>query len=86
MTIDGAHKHGKWVGMCGEMAGDEAAIPTLVEYGLDEFSMSATSILASRKLIRSLSKAEMNKLATEALQKGTMEEVVKLVKTYADVK
>ena len=42
MTIDGAHKHGKWVGMCGEMAGDEAAIPTLVEYGLDEFSMSAT--------------------------------------------
>ena len=32
MTIDGAHKHGKWVGMCGEMAGDEAAIPTLVEY------------------------------------------------------
>lgn len=44
MTIDGAHKHGKWVGMCGEMAGDERAIPTLVEYGLDEFSMSATSL------------------------------------------
>ena len=51
MTIDGAHKHGKWVGMCGEMAGDEAAIPTLVEYGLDEFSMSATSILGAKKII-----------------------------------
>ena len=51
MTIDGAHKHGKWVGMCGEMAGDEAAIPTLVEYGLDEFSMSATSILTAKKII-----------------------------------
>lgn len=51
MTIDGAHKHGKWVGMCGEMAGDEAAIPTLVEYGLDEFSMSATSILPAKKII-----------------------------------
>ena len=51
MTIDGAHKHGKWVGMCGEMAGDEAAIPTLVEYGLDEFSMSATSILNAKKVI-----------------------------------
>lgn len=51
MTIDGAHKHGKWVGMCGEMAGDEAAIPTLVEYGLDEFSMSATSILQAKKII-----------------------------------
>ena len=51
MTIDGAHKHGKWVGMCGEMAGDEKAIPTLVEYGLDEFSMSATSILTAKKII-----------------------------------
>lgn len=51
MTIDGAHKHGKWVGMCGEMAGDETAIPTLVEYGLDEFSMSASSILAAKKII-----------------------------------
>ncbi|MGL5868605.1 MAG: phosphoenolpyruvate--protein phosphotransferase [Clostridium chrysemydis] len=51
MTIDGAHKHGKWVGMCGEMAGDEAAIPTLVEYGLDEFSMSASSILGAKKII-----------------------------------
>ena len=51
MTIDGAHSQGKWVGMCGEMAGDEAAIPTLVEYGLDEFSMSATSILNAKKII-----------------------------------
>ena len=53
MTIDGAHKHGKWVGMCGEMAGDESAIPTLVEYGLDEFSMSATSILNAKKILMS---------------------------------
>jgi len=51
MTIDGAHKHGKWVGMCGEMAGDEVAIPTLLEYGLDEFSMSATSILGAKKIL-----------------------------------
>ncbi|MEW8956721.1 phosphoenolpyruvate--protein phosphotransferase [Clostridium sp.] len=51
MTIDGAHKEGKWVGMCGEMAGDETAIPTLVEYGLDEFSMSASSILRAKQLI-----------------------------------
>lgn len=51
MTIDGAHKHGKKVGMCGEMAGDMAAIPTLLDYGLDEFSMSATSILNTKKII-----------------------------------
>ncbi|MDP4088714.1 MAG: phosphoenolpyruvate--protein phosphotransferase [Bacillota bacterium] len=51
MTIDAAHKEGKWCGMCGEMAGDEAAIPTLLEYGLDEFSMSASSILGARQII-----------------------------------
>jgi phosphoenolpyruvate-protein phosphotransferase (PTS system enzyme I) len=51
MTIDAAHKEGKWCGMCGEMAGDEAAIPILLEYGLDEFSMSASSILRARELI-----------------------------------
>lgn len=51
MTIDGAHAEGKWVGMCGEMAGDEDAIPKLLEYGLDEFSMSATSILPAKKQI-----------------------------------
>jgi phosphotransferase system enzyme I (PtsI) len=54
MTIDGAHKHGKWVGMCGEMAAEETAIPTLVEYGLDEFSMSASSILSAKKQIMQL--------------------------------
>ncbi len=51
MTIDAAHKFGKWVGMCGEMAGDETAIPILVEYGLDEFSMNASSILPAKRLI-----------------------------------
>ncbi len=51
MTIEGAHSQGKWCGMCGEMAGDESAISTLVEYGLDEFSMSATSILSAKKII-----------------------------------
>ncbi|MCY6371515.1 phosphoenolpyruvate--protein phosphotransferase [Clostridium ganghwense] len=51
MTIDAAHKEGKWCGMCGEVAGDESMIPTLVEYGLDEFSMSATSILKAKQII-----------------------------------
>ncbi len=51
MTIEAAHKEGKWCGMCGEMAGDEKAIATLVEYGLDEFSMSASSILKAKQLI-----------------------------------
>jgi phosphotransferase system enzyme I (PtsI) len=51
MTIDAAHREGKWCGMCGEMAGDAKIIPTLLEYGLDEFSMSAASILPAKKIV-----------------------------------
>lgn len=51
MTIDAAHKEGKFCGMCGEMAGDERATAKLVEMGLDEFSMSASSILGAKKII-----------------------------------
>ncbi|GIO35690.1 phosphoenolpyruvate-protein phosphotransferase [Paenibacillus antibioticophila] len=79
MVIDAAHKEGRWVGMCGEMAGDATAIPLLLGLGLDEFSMSATSILPARSQISKLSKAEMEKLAAEALQKRTAQEVVELV-------
>ena len=51
MTIDAAHKEGKWCGMCGEMAADEESIRILIEYGLDEFSMNYSSILKVKKLI-----------------------------------
>ena len=51
MVIDNAHKEGKWVGMCGESAGDQRMIPILLGFGLDEFSMSPISILPARKLI-----------------------------------
>lgn len=78
-VIDAAHKEGKWTGMCGEMAGEPLAAPLLIGLGLDEFSMSATSVLGQRKLIRGLSKVEMTELANKALNCGTMEEVVALV-------
>lgn len=51
-VIEASHKEGKWTGMCGEMAGDETAIPLLLGLGLDEFSMSATSILKARSTLR----------------------------------
>ncbi|MBQ1386612.1 MAG: phosphoenolpyruvate--protein phosphotransferase, partial [Erysipelotrichales bacterium] len=66
MAIDGAHKNGKWCGMCGEMAGDPISAPVLLGLGLDEFSMSATSILPARKMINSLSYAEMKEVAAKA--------------------
>lgn len=80
MTIDGAHKNGRWVGMCGEMAGDAMAAPVLLGLGLDEFSMSATSILPARKMITSLKKSEMEELAEKALQLSTAKEVQDLIK------
>ncbi|KPD01372.1 Phosphoenolpyruvate-protein phosphotransferase [Geobacillus sp. BCO2] len=55
-VIDAAHREGKWVGMCGEMAGDPIAIPILLALGLDEFSMSATSILPARAQLKQLAK------------------------------
>ncbi|MBA9086949.1 phosphotransferase system enzyme I (PtsI) [Fontibacillus solani] len=81
MVIDAAHKEGRWAGMCGEMAGDATAIPLLLGLGLDEFSMSATSILPARSQIMKLSKAEMTSLSEKALQMQTAEEVVELVRS-----
>lgn len=79
MVITAAHKRGKWVGMCGEMAGDPTAVPILLGLGLDEFSMSASSILPARSLIAKLSLPDMQKLAAEAVEQETADEVVKLV-------
>src|SRR5699024_7271901 len=79
MVIDAAHKEGKWAGMCGEMAGDPGAIPLLLGLGLDEFSMSATSVLQARSQIKRLNKGEMEKLAEQAIQLQTAEEVIELV-------
>lgn len=80
MVIDAAHKEGKWVGMCGEMAGDEIAIPILLGLGLDEFSMSATSILAARNQILKLSKEEAARAIEQIIDMETAEEVEKFVK------
>lgn len=80
MVIDAAHKEGKWAGMCGEMAGDEIAVPILLGLGLDEFSMSATSILRARSQIRQLNRAEMKELAEQALQLDTNDAVISAVK------
>ncbi len=79
-VIDAAHKEGKFVAMCGEMAGDPVAVPVLMGLGLDEFSMSASSVLPTRSLMKRLNAAEMQKLAKVALDKETNQEVIDLVK------
>ncbi|MDQ0189488.1 phosphoenolpyruvate--protein phosphotransferase [Alicyclobacillus cycloheptanicus] len=81
-VIDGAHRHGKWVGMCGEMAGDLTATPILLGLGLDEFSMSAKSILKVRQAIRNLSYEQAQKLAETALAEESEEAVLALVEAW----
>ncbi|WP_281521647.1 phosphoenolpyruvate--protein phosphotransferase [Dubosiella newyorkensis] len=84
MTIKGAHKNGKWVGMCGAMAGEPYAVPILLGLGLDEFSMSATQILKARKVVTSLSYEEMQKLAEHCLNLDSAAEVLDYVKSAVD--
>ena len=79
-VIQAAHKEGKWAGMCGEMAGDSIAIPILLGLGLDEFSMSATSILPARSQIKNISKEEAASYRETLLSMGTVEEVMEFVK------
>lgn len=80
MVIDASHREGKWTGMCGEMAGDEIAIPILLGLGLDEFSMSASSILKARSQISKLSKAEMAEHTDRILALSNSQEVEDYVK------
>lgn len=80
--IDAAHAEGKWAGMCGEAAGDPIMVPLLLGMGLDEYSMSATSILKIRSLMRQLDTNDMKALADKALTDAeTNEDVIALVKS-----
>ncbi len=85
-VITEAHKAGKWVGMCGEMAGEELAIPILLGLGLDEFSMSASSVLRARSLVKRLTKSETEAIVNEVLNIDTAEEVVNFLSEKFDIK
>lgn len=78
-VIKAAHQEGKWVGMCGEMAGDLSAIPILLGLGLDELSMSASSILPARSLVRLLTQQEARRITKAALALGNAQEIKNFV-------
>ncbi|WP_261810650.1 phosphoenolpyruvate--protein phosphotransferase [Levilactobacillus humaensis] len=84
-TIDCAHAEGKWVGMCGEMAGDQVAVPLLMGMGLDEFSMSATSILQTRSLMKTLDTQQLTALVDRALDAEGNDEVKQIVNDFTAV-
>lgn len=80
LVIENGHREGKWVGMCGEMAGDITAIPILLGLGLDEFSMSPSSILEARRIIRSLNYEEAKAHAEKVMELGTSGEIREYLK------
>ena len=80
-VIDASHEQGKFTGMCGELAGDPVATMILLGLGLDEFSMTASSIPIIKNILRSVSKAECEEVANKALTMDTAEEITGYAKS-----
>jgi phosphocarrier protein FPr len=78
-VVDSAHNHGKWVGLCGELAGDPVAVPVLLGLGVDELSVTPPSIPEIKALIRRINIGEVRKMAKLALTKESGEEVRNMV-------
>ena len=80
-VIDASHEQGKFTGMCGELASDPVATMILLGLGLDEFSMTASSIPLIKNILRSVSKAECEEVANKALTMDTAEEITGYAKS-----
>ena len=79
-VIEAAHRFGKKVGLCGELAGEPIAIPLLLGLGLDEFSMTPAAIPYAKELIRALSVAAAREIARQALLLPSAAEVTQYLR------
>ncbi|SAK45771.1 phosphoenolpyruvate--protein phosphotransferase [Caballeronia hypogeia] len=84
MTVDGAHKHGKWVGVCGGIASDAMAVPVLVGLGIDELSVSVPAVGSIKAQLARLTMDEARALAAKVITLGTAAEVRALLAPYAE--
>ncbi|WP_321799067.1 phosphoenolpyruvate--protein phosphotransferase [Caballeronia sp. J97] len=84
MTVEGAHKHGKWVGICGGIASDAMAVPVLVGLGVDELSVSVPAVGSIKAQLARLTMDEARKLAAQVITLGTAAEVRALLAPYAE--
>jgi phosphoenolpyruvate-protein phosphotransferase len=85
MVIEAAHAHGKWVGLCGELAGDPLAAPVLLGLDLDEFSMSARSIPLVKQAIRHYTIPQAREIAQHALSFGDASEVRSYLASFSQL-
>ena len=81
-VINGGHRQGLWVGICGEMAGHPLAVPLLVGLGMDELSVVPAILPEVKKIIRSLTFTETQEIASKALTLSTSDEVEKLMHRF----
>jgi multiphosphoryl transfer protein len=84
MTVDGAHKHGKWVGVCGGIASDAMAVPLLAGLGIDELSVSVPAVGSIKAQLARLTMDKARQLAADALRAGTAAEVRALLAPFAE--
>lgn len=82
LVINNAHANNKWVGMCGEVAGDMNLIPILFGLGLDEFSMASSLILKARKLIKSIYYGDCKELVNEVYNLNSCNEIKEYIKQF----
>ncbi|MGD2166183.1 MAG: phosphoenolpyruvate--protein phosphotransferase, partial [Anaerolineae bacterium] len=75
-VIDAAHASGKWVGLCGELAGRRRGIPVLLGLGLDEFSMTPRAIPEAKQLIRSMTLTQAQRIAEDVIALPTAADVI----------
>jgi phosphotransferase system enzyme I (PtsI) len=83
-TIDAAHAHGKWVGLCGEFASDPLGIVLLLGLGMDELSVSPAALPEAKNIIRSVDTDIAAEVADQALKLGTALEVQRLLRREID--
>lgn len=81
-VIEAGHRFGKRVGMCGEMAGEPLAVPLLVGFGLDDFSMNPSAIPEAKQIIRSIRRDEAEALALLALNETDPIEIQAMVSKF----
>ncbi|SHI09289.1 phosphoenolpyruvate--protein phosphotransferase [Ferrimonas marina] len=82
MTADAAHRAGKWVGVCGGLAGEKDAVPLLVGLGIDELSCSVPVIPEVKHQVRGLSKTQCVELAGKAMMCADAKQVRELMKAF----
>ena len=83
-AVEAAHEAGRWVGVCGGMASDPQAVPILLGLGVDELSVSVPAVPAVKAQVRSLSLAQSQELAAQALAQDSAAAVRALVPAYDD--